>query len=195
MVEIHTIEGGGHERICKRVAEIHAETLTVGLLATLGEPFLERLYRSSVRDKSCVLIVAVEDSRIIGFVMGSIAPSSLYLRSALRSFPQILMAILKRPSLLNRVLSVLRYAMRSTGYPSAELLSIAVCPEHRRTGVSGILLREFKSKMMIRNVDKFRVTAADTQMAALKFYRRNGGVPISEFDLGGLRSVTFIMPV
>ena len=75
------------------------------------------------------------------------------------------------------------------------LLSIAVCDKYRGTGISGALLREFKLKMMIRNIHKFRVTAADTQMAALKFYRKNGGIAVSDFDLGGLRSVTFIMSV
>jgi ribosomal protein S18 acetylase RimI-like enzyme len=195
MLEIRTIEGGDHEQTCKEVAQIHTETLAVGLLPSLGQPFLESLYRSAARDKSCVFIVAVEDGRIIGFVMGSIAPPSLYLRSAFQSLPKILAAILKRPRLLRRLLSVLRYSAKSTSNPSAELLSIAVSHEHRGTGISGALLREFKSKMMIRNIRKFRVTAADTQVAALKFYRKNGGIPVSEFDLGGLRSVTFIMPV
>jgi ribosomal protein S18 acetylase RimI-like enzyme len=195
MLEVRTIEGGHHDQICKEVAQIHAETLAVGLLPSLGEPFLERLYRSAARDESCVLIVAVEDGGIIGFVMGSIAPPRLYLRSAFRAFPQILTAFLKHPRLLSRLLSVLRYTARSTGTPSAELLSIAVCRKHRGTGISGALLREFKSKMLVRNIRKFRVTAADTQVAALKFYRKNGGIPVSEFDLGGLRSITFIMPV
>jgi ribosomal protein S18 acetylase RimI-like enzyme len=195
MIEIRTIEGGDHEQICKKVAQIHAKTLTVGLLPSLGKPFLERLYRSAARDKSCILIVAVEDGRIIGFVMGSIAPPTLYLRSAFQTFPQILTAMIKRPRVLSRLLSVLRYAARSTSNPSAELLSIAVCREHRGTGISGVLLREFKLKMMIRNIRKFRVTATETQRAALKFYRKNGGIPVSEFNLGGLRSVTFIMSV
>src|SRR5438034_3800232 len=76
MIEIRTIEGGDHEEICKKIAQIHAKTLTVGLLPTLGQPFLEGLYRSAARDRSCVLIVAVEDDRAIGFVMGSICPPS-----------------------------------------------------------------------------------------------------------------------
>jgi ribosomal protein S18 acetylase RimI-like enzyme len=195
MIEIRTIEGGDHEEICKKIAQIHAKTLTVGLLPTLGQPFLEGLYRSAARDRSCVLIVAVEDDRVIGFVMGSICPPSFYLRSAFRSFPRILTAIVKRPRVLSRLLSVFRYAARSNSNPSAELLSIAVCRKYRGTGISGALLREFKLKMTIRNIHKFRVTAADTQMAALKFYRKNGGIALSDFDLGGLRSVTFIMSV
>jgi ribosomal protein S18 acetylase RimI-like enzyme len=193
MIEIRTIEGRGHRAICKKVAQIHAKNLTVGLLPVLGQPFLEGLYRSAARDRSSVLIVAVEEGRVIGFAMGSIYPPSFYLGSMLVSFPRILGAIAKRPRVLGRILSVLRYAARSNSNPAAELLSIAVCRKCRGTGVSVALLREFKLKMMVNDVHSFRVTAADTQMAALKFYRKNGGIAVSDCDLGGLRSITFII--
>ena len=96
---------------------------------------------------------------------------------------------------MRRGLSLARYIGSKSSSPATELLSIAVDPRFQRSGAGAELLRDFRLKLLIYDVQKFRVTASDTQKGALQFYRKHGGIIVSETDLGGLRSFTFVMSV
>src|SRR5262249_35263121 len=109
-------------------------------------------------------------------------------------WPMIAGRLLLRPSVIPRAFSLARYVGSRQPGPQAELLSIAVDPNFQASGIGELLLREFHSQLRKHGVSQYRVTAAHTQPAALRFYRKHGGVAVSEITLGNLRSFTFVMP-
>jgi ribosomal protein S18 acetylase RimI-like enzyme len=58
-----------------------------------------------------------------------------------------------------------------------------------------VLLTEFRTELAARGIDRVRVSASVTQQNALRFYAKHGGKIVSEFDLGGVKTFTFVMPV
>lgn len=179
-----------------QIAAIHIEQLKAGLLASFAPAALERLYRHAARDARCALIVATEDGRVTGFAMGSASPTRFYLGAIIRIWPWLALELIRRPQILKRAASLGQYALapKSAAGPEPELLSIAVTEDRQRSGVGDALLLHFRAALKSIGKDDFKVTASDTQQAAIRFYQRHGGVVISETDLGGLRSFTYRMP-
>lgn len=171
----------------RQIATLHIDQLKAGLLSQIGRQFLERLYRKAATN--AVLIAKVEQGDVVGFVMGSSNPKNLYRSAAISVAPWLALFIIKNPTTILRAISLAKYAGAAPDGPKAELLSIAVLPEKQKSNIGSELLAEFKSALN----SEFRVSASATQGGALKFYAKHGGVPISETDLGGLRTTTFLI--
>ena len=195
MTEFIQISGDRPAPIFDAIARIHAQELSAGLLPLLGKRFLRQLYRRAALDRQGLLIVAKRNGQCVGFVMGTTDPPSYYRGVRLRALPAVGLALVRNPRLVGRILSLARYASRQPGAPFAELLSIAVAASQQRFGVGQGLYDAFCRELSQRGIEEFCVTASETQGAALKFYRRQGGEVVSETDLGGLRSFTFICRV
>lgn len=181
--------------IFRQVAKIHVDQLNVGLLASFGSPFLERFYRRAATDPRAIFIAIIKDGEVIGFVLGCVSPFKFYIRILVWLWPSIIWHLLWRPGDFRRGLSLARYVGSKPSIPSPELLSIAVAPAFQRSGAGAKLLRQFQLRLHVYEISDFRVTASETQDNAIKFYRKYGGVIVSETDLGGLKSFTFLMPV
>lgn len=194
-IQLIRLNSGTTRKVFRQIAELHADQLKVGLLASFGIPFLERFYRRAATDPLAILIASVKDGEVIGFVMGCVSPFKFHFRMLVRLWPVITWQLLRRPGHMYRGLSVARYVGSKSSGPAPELLSIVVDPRFQRSGAGAELFRDFKLKLLACDVHKFRVTASETQKAALPFYRKHGGIVISETNLGGLRSFTFVMPV
>ena len=188
------LKSSSSRKIFRQIAELHADQLKAGLLASFGILFLERFYRRVATDPLAILIANIKDEEVIGFVMGCVSPFQFHFRILVRLSPAIVWHLLRRPGIIHRALSLAKYVGSKSSRPSPELLSIAVDPRFQRSGVGAELLRQFQLKLPAYQFHKFQVTASETQKAALKFYRKHGGVIVSETDLGGLRSFTFVMP-
>ncbi len=61
--------------------------------------------------------------------------------------------------------------------PEAELLRIAVAPEWRRQGLAGRLLARLESELGVRRVESLYLEVAETNRAALAFYRSHDFSP------------------
>ena len=192
MTEFIQISGSHPDPIFGAIAQIHAEELKAGLLPLLGEPFLRQLYRYAAADPKSVLIAVQRDGQCVGFVMGSVDPTRFYRGARLRTWPLVAWALVRHPQLLGRIRSLGRYVSRRPDEPLAELLSIAVAVGEQRSGVGQGLYDAFCLELARRGIDRFYVTASDTQQPALRFYRRQACEVVSERDLGGLRSFTFV---
>jgi len=194
-IQLVRLKPGTTREFFQRIAELHADQLKVGLLASFGAPFLERFYRRAATDPRAIFIAGIKDGEVVGFVLGCVSPFKFYFRMLVWLWPAIIWQLLRRPKHMFRGLSLARYVGSKSSGPAPELLSIVVDPRFQRSGAGAELLRDFKLTLLTYDVHKFRVTAAETQSTALPFYRKHGGVIISETDLGGLRSFTFAMPV
>lgn len=172
------------------IARLHATELSAGLLPLFGVQFLERMYRFASSHPGSLIIAAIENGSVAGFVMGSAAPSQFYAGLLLRTWPILIYTFARRPRAIIRALSLARYVSKASG--GAELLSIVVRSGHRGTGLATKLLHAFEHQLGACGITKFYVTAADTQPAALRFYQKTGGIIVAESDLGGLRTLTFM---
>ena len=119
-------------------------------LTHLGPKFLHVLYRSFIEDMHGIAWVAISNSKLIGFAVGTRAPEGFFSRRIRKQGLAFLFAaipaLLRRPFLVSRRLAAaVRYrGERPKGLDGAWLLSsIAVHPNAQGTGTGRQLLSEF----------------------------------------------------
>ncbi len=175
--------------IHRQVAQMHIAAIGGGFLSSTGEPFLTLLYRVIDEDPDSVLFVEERCGRVVGFVAGTSNARSMY-RRLLRRLPAIAWSLrgsLASPSKLSRMFNVARY-VRQGGpklpeLPTAELLSIAVDPSARGTGVAERLFRRLETHFESRGVASFKIVAGEALQPAHRFYRKVGATLQARFAL------------
>jgi ribosomal protein S18 acetylase RimI-like enzyme len=156
------------------IAALHAESIAVGFLVVLGEPFLERLYRRvAVEDGSFVLVHEDASGRVNGFVAAAQNTHHLYrefvwhdgLQAAVRAAP----AVLRHPL---KVLETFRYGMSgSSGAPGAEILATAVARDAQGEGIGTALVAAAIDVLRDRGITHAHVvTAADNDAAQRAYF-------------------------
>jgi len=179
------------------VARIHATEIQVGLLSKLGVAFLTSFYRYVASDRDCALFAAVEDEKVVGFVSGTKALPEFYRRFMMRrgfALGAYFFLHLIRSWTLPRVGSFRRYlnSNESTSLPTAELMSLAVGSGCQRRGLGKILFAEFQEYFRGQGIAAFKVAAAVSQTAALRFYPTVGGKLAARTYLGELEAHIFV---
>ena len=191
-----TSKCSGEERgLCEQVARIHFECINQGFLHTLGISFLTLLYESIESSSSSILIVEKSDGRVIGFVAGGDGMGSIYKRLFGR-WHRLVLALL--PCILSfsktkqiiEILHLSKKRKQGNGYPKAELLSIAVLPEHRSAGVAAKLYKTFCEKFHKGGKDAFSIIVGDDLKMAHKFYSSMGASPIGKIEVHEGKSST-----
>jgi glycosyltransferase involved in cell wall biosynthesis/ribosomal protein S18 acetylase RimI-like enzyme len=160
------------------LARLHRE-IPYAFLSSLGDGLLRELYRGLVKDREAVVLVAEEgDGRIAGFVTGAPSVGAFYRRFAVRHGPWAAAAALpplvRRPSLLWKLLETARYPSTAGDLPPAELLSIAVAPGSRGTGVGSALVKALLAAMGERGSSTVKVLVREENEPANGFYRSLG---------------------
>ena len=172
----------------RQVARLHVRCLDQGFLATLGEGFLSLMYEAMDRAAGVTLITEEREGRVVGFITGGTGMGPIYkrmLRSPLR-LGLALAPALVRPAKVRRILEILRYsgdANLPEGVPDAELLSLAVAPEARGSGVADTLYRKLVEDFEARGVDAFRIIVGDALAPAHRFYQRMGATLAGEVQV------------
>ena len=183
----------------QEVAHLHETELQAGLLAKFGVPFLADFYHYLARDPGCVLLVALEGDKVIGFVSGTHDIRKFYRRFVLRRGLKLAMRLV--PYLLARrsvstIASIRRYmtSRDTTQLPVSELTSLAVDPGTQRKGVGKTLFAALQEHFRSQGIEVLQVTAAKTQPAALRFYPALGAKLVTKTQLGTLESFVFVCP-
>ncbi|MEN1944756.1 GNAT family N-acetyltransferase [Luteimonas sp. MJ293] len=134
------------------------------------------------------LITEEREGRVVGFITGGTSMGPIYkrmLRSPLR-LGLALAPALVRPAKVRRILEILRYsgdAKLPEGVPDAELLSLAVAPEARGSGVADTLYRKLVDDFQARRVGAFHIIVGDALAPAHRFYRRMGATLAGEVQV------------
>jgi ribosomal protein S18 acetylase RimI-like enzyme len=174
-------------------AELHANAIGEGFLATLGAPFLRRLYGRVVTSSHGFLLVADDPDSgtapVSGFVAGSGSLRGLYREFVLRD--GLTAVALSRTRLVRaapRAFETLRYGTRSDVLAAAppletELLSLAVLDSARRSGIGTALVAAFKSEAASRGFRSARVVVGVANEPAIGLYRRSGFAEAGRFEL------------
>lgn len=172
----------------RQVAALHAGNIEHGFLATLGIPFLALMYRAMDEAEGSVLLTEEQEGRIVGFVSGGEGMGAIY-RRMLRYPVRLGLALLPslvRPRRLKRILEIMRYnggTSTTQSLPRAELLSIAVAPHARGSGVAERLYRRLQEHFVGRGLRAFRITVGDSLAHAHRYYRRMGAVPAGRVEV------------
>jgi ribosomal protein S18 acetylase RimI-like enzyme len=215
-------EVAAYERLApshlKQVAALHEACFPDYYLTRLGTAFLEAMYGWYVKSPEAIAYVAIDDSRhVVGFVAGTSGAES-YHRSLFRhQFGPLLRALLahlirrplftwnliwERKDLLPQAVSAL--LSRTSGAPAessavverpptASLVSIAVAPSHRRSGIARDLTELFLADARQRGNELVTLSVREDNVAARGFYEslRWTQVARSDEEYHGSFSITY----
>ena len=181
------------------VARLHAEGIQEGFLSSLGPRFVAHLYRAMAGSASATLFVARDEAgEVIGFVAGAASPGAFYReffrRHGLRA-GVLLAGRAVRPSVLRRILETVRHVGKEGG-GGPELLSIAVGPPARRTGLGSLLVRRLEEDLRGRGSERLAVVVGYSNAAARAFYERLGFHALGGLEVHeGYRSLRYETPL
>jgi ribosomal protein S18 acetylase RimI-like enzyme len=160
------------------IARLHHAALSYRSFITLfGIEFLERLYFTILERRLGFLIVAHEESRLIGFILASINSArlmSVVWRAPHRFVPLILRAVLRDRKLIRSALETLLYARKEQSDIKAELVVIAAAEGQRGRGVGSAMVRRMEEAFAQRGVSRYKVTVHREMTDANRFYERHG---------------------
>lgn len=160
------------------VVDIHREAFPGFFLTNMGPRFLAAYYKMVLGSPEGIMLVALKDEKIAGFVSGFVEPSRFYRRmrrnlfllgipAAIRLFgyPRLLLDVSGR--VLRVGVSGHPQGRQMTDVPAAELSSLAVRPSLRRHGHARRLVTAFLTEAFRRGMENVHVTtdASDNQCA------------------------------
>lgn len=157
------------------ISQLHAEQISEGFLPTLGQPFLERLYRRILKGPDAFALVAAEEGSLLGFAAGAREIGALYKRflihdgvvAGLRAAPILIRS-------LPRVIETLRYPTGEGELPNAEILAVAVTTSAQGRGIGRALVSEATTRLELLGANDIKVVTGADNAAALALYRACG---------------------
>lgn len=168
----------------RAVVRIHQQAFAGFFLSKLGPVFLAKYYRLVLERPDGILLVAVDDGDITGFVAGFASPAGFYSEMKKRKVSFALAAIpalLRAPGIWRRLLLDFREVRDGAGPALArepgwgELSSIGVAPAWSGQGVGRGLLAAFIARARGLGLSAITLTTdADHNDAVNEFYRRVG---------------------
>lgn len=163
------------------VVAIHRRAFIGFFMTELGAAFLARYYRLVLEYPGGLLLVADVDGLPVGFVAGFLHPPGFYALLRRRAFElglAVLPALLRRPSIVSRLLANMRRtgdAGSTEGNVPSELASVAVDPAYAGKGIGAQLVRAFVEASRARGADVvYLTTDAQNNDAVNRFYQGLG---------------------
>jgi ribosomal protein S18 acetylase RimI-like enzyme len=181
------------------IARLHANGIAEGFLTSLGERFLTHLYAAMAGSPNATLFVSRGDGgEAIGFVSGATSPGAFYReffrRHGFRA-GLLLAGRALRPAVAKRILETVRHLGKEGG-GGPELLSIAVGPPARRTGLGSLLVRRLEEDLAAKGADRLAVVVGSGNQPARAFYERLGFHALGGLEVHeGYRSLRYEKPI
>lgn len=167
----------GHVRA---VVDLHLLAFPDFFLTFLGKSFLTVYYKAIIQHDDAIKIALVDNSQVVGFVVGTMNPSGFYssllknhvFSFALASVP----ALIKKPQTFFRLVRALgKPKEASAGKDAAELTSLAVLPQYQGHGYGQILVDAFIKQCRERYGRKIMLTTdARNNDKVNSFYTKAG---------------------
>lgn len=178
-VLVHQVSDSGDQLLWNALARLHREEIAGGFLTSLGDPFLQGLYKALAQSPSAVLFVATVDDRPCGFILGTTGTSQVY-REGLRRLPWSaicrLAIKLVRFEVMRKAWETLCYPSRTseTQLPAAEILNFCVSSSSQGRGIGRQLFAHLMRELRMRGVDEVRIVTGASQTQAHRFYEKVG---------------------
>lgn len=175
------------------IAALHIACIRTGFISSLGTDFVTTLYEAIAQSDSAFGFMAVEDSEVTGFAAFTTNVSQLYTSVIKRRgwrLALLLAAKMFSLSHVKKVFETLTYPARvkQDKMPAAELLSIAVIPQQRRTGLGSQLVQRGLERCEQGGVDAVKVLVAADNEAGNKLYRKCGFALVDQIRNHGILS-------
>ena len=173
------------EAVFAQLAAIH-HAVVPGFLATLGEPFLARLYRVLATSGHSFVFVAERGEEVLGLIAGSMNTGKVYRdfmwRAGVRgSF--LLGRKLLSLRRLRRMLETLLYPKQQTDLPDEEILNFCLRHDAQRQGIGGRLFRALEEEFLSRGVQRIKIVTGGQQFKAHRFYEKLGARKVLETEV------------
>jgi ribosomal protein S18 acetylase RimI-like enzyme len=160
---------------------VHEKAFPGFFLTSLGKDFLSTYYKAVLRSEKSIAVCAVDEYKnVIGFASGCIESSNFHLNLFNCNRLSFLLAVVKsalgRPGVFYRLARNLeKNANYNDDNDYAELLSIAVLPESKGTGIGKMLLESFEAEVKRRGGKKLALTTDfENNDAVVNFYQKCG---------------------
>ncbi len=195
---ISQVKSNADPQVFLQVAQLHISKISGGFLAQLGSDFLAKMYRFIAIHH--YLFVVVQEDAVIGFISGTVDSTTVTKRFILSldliALIKLVLACL-RPTQMMRAFSVASYLMQKppANLPKAELLSLAVSPNHTRRGIGAKLVTALNGALLEHDVTCYKIAAAETHSAALLFYKSTGAEEVATTFLSGVKTHLFIKTI
>ena len=181
-----------------QMADLHFVLLHNGFLASLGRDFLYLVYQQINLSNRSTIIVALHNSKVIGFISGGTGLKDIYFR-LLKKPLRLARAVL--PSLLRKstVAKLFSLLTRNIGKNAAkinkfdaELYSICVLEQYHGSNVANDLYKELCDYFTSLKIDAFMIVVGAELKRAQRFYKKQGAFPTGSLEQGyGKRSIIF----
>lgn len=169
------------------INRIHRLALEGDFLPSLGEKFLETLYRGTLEKPGIYGFGVKEKGKVVGFVVGTKGINLFFKEAFKSSLPKLvyylILRLLTHPRLIKNVLETALYSSKDKG-PKAELIVIAVTPAHQGKGYGKELTKSLERAFLEDGIKEYKLTV-HRDKKAVGFYEHLGYKRISTFKLYG----------
>jgi ribosomal protein S18 acetylase RimI-like enzyme len=170
------------------LAKLHLKSFNDFFLTSLGYGFLKTYYQTSLKSTDSIAVCAVnEKNEIIGFGIGCIKSKGYHKNLILNNFTtfaiQTFQIIFTNPKAIIRLFNNLdKNSNKDDDGNYAELLSIAVSPEHKGLGIGKELINTFEAEAKSKGCKKIALTTDfNNNEQVVSFYRNVGYAVLYEF--------------
>ena len=164
----------------EQIVAIHLSSFPGFFLTFLGKGFLKYLYKGFMLHPDSGILVAKEESRVVGFLAYSTELSKFYAFILKRYFFPFawygFLGALRSPKSILRIIRALTYpSAKETDEKYIEISSIAVDPTIQTKGIGSGLIKYLLEMFKASEFKVIRLkTDAENNEAANTFYQKNG---------------------
>lgn len=170
------------------LSEIHMAAFKGFFLTSLGKSFMNAYYKATLQSNESIAVCAVDDKKdIVGFSFGSIHSKGFHKRilkqNSVLFLIQGIIILFTKPKALFRLANNLDKNGNETDDGNyAELLSIAVTPAAKGTGIGKEMIKKFEEEAISKGCKKIALTTDYYNNGdVVEFYRRTGYRVFYEF--------------
>ena len=181
-----------------KAALLHVSAFPDYFLTGLGIEFLKRYYEELI-EQNKESVGAYSDNQLAGFIIGGSnlkpAQSNFYKRNFLFCFFSVGISVITSMHVRRGIFQRWTYlldAIRSKiisgndNFPADSsnyrILSIAVYPEFKGSGIAAGMLNKFNDDLSLRQVESYGLTVKKDNRRAILFYRKSGMAVEKEND-------------
>ena len=181
-------------------AGLHIQGQPDTFLTSLGRPFLVALYSQMALSPHCFGYVAVDGDLVIGVVTGTVDSGAVFkeliLRRGIRLALPVLGSILRRPSLIPRMVETFLYTSQTEIAPGeAEMLYLATRADRQGEGIGRALYWAFVEGLRERGYRRMGLCVDTTNVKAVRFHERQGMDRERDFTMYGRPFRWYVLPL
>jgi len=165
----------------EQAVHIQLQELPAGFLSSLGKRPLALIFQHAAESKEGILVLAKEEDKVIGYVMGTLDTSAFYLDFlrrrlwvAVRYFLPRLLSFSRFRKALETLIYPARKSQEGVKMIKAELLDLAVRREYHGKGVARELFQHLVAEFQRLGIGEFQIPTTEGLARAHRFYEKMG---------------------